>query len=75
MPLYEYDCLDCGVHFDQLRPMAKADANTQCPECGGSGTTRSLSVIAAPKIGKDSHEVGMSSAGCACGGACACGGH
>ncbi len=35
MPLYEYECLECGVRFERLQ--RKRDADVQaCPECGGA---------------------------------------
>ena len=34
MPLYEYQCDDCGVRFERRQPIT-ADALTECPECGG----------------------------------------
>lgn len=77
MPLYEYACLDCQDSFETLRPMSQADAAIACPTCGGEHTSRSLSLIASPQIGKDSPDLSASpSAGaCACGGMCSCGGH
>ena len=35
MPLYEYECKQCGVRFERLQKMADAPL-TDCPECGGS---------------------------------------
>ncbi len=34
MPIYEYRCLACDVRFDLMRPMSKADAMADCPQCG-----------------------------------------
>lgn len=34
MPIYEYQCEDCGVRFDRLQSMSSPPA-TACPECGG----------------------------------------
>ncbi len=33
MPLYEYDCQDCGP-FTELRPMAASASPCPCPDCG-----------------------------------------
>ena len=33
MPLYEYDCLECGP-FTEIRPMAESALPQPCPECG-----------------------------------------
>jgi putative FmdB family regulatory protein len=34
MPVYEYECEQCGVRFERLQRMSDA-ALTDCPECGG----------------------------------------
>jgi putative FmdB family regulatory protein len=34
MPIYEYECEQCGVRFERLQRMADA-ALTDCPECNG----------------------------------------
>lgn len=73
MPLYEYFCVDCRTKFDALRPMAEADAEIACEECGGVHTSRVLSVFAV-KMG-DGAALAPSGGGCGCGGACACGSH
>ena len=31
MPIYEYECLECGVHFDRLQPFDAPDPQT-CPQ-------------------------------------------
>jgi len=36
MPLYEYECEDCGVRFER-RQSITADSLKTCPECGGKG--------------------------------------
>jgi len=33
MPVYDYNCADCGV-FTDLRPMALATEPCDCPDCG-----------------------------------------
>jgi putative FmdB family regulatory protein len=35
MPLYEYECEDCGVRFERRQSII-ADPLKTCPECGGS---------------------------------------
>jgi putative FmdB family regulatory protein len=35
MPLYEYQCDDCGVRFERRQPIT-ADPLEDCPECGGN---------------------------------------
>jgi putative FmdB family regulatory protein len=34
MPIYEYQCEECGVRFERLQSMS-APTETTCPECGG----------------------------------------
>jgi putative FmdB family regulatory protein len=34
MPIYEYECEQCGVRFERLQRMADASL-TDCPECSG----------------------------------------
>ena len=34
MPLYEYQCDDCGLRFERRQPIT-ADPLKDCPECGG----------------------------------------
>jgi putative FmdB family regulatory protein len=34
MPLYAYECADCGVRFER-RQRYSDDPITTCPECGG----------------------------------------
>ncbi len=34
MPLYEYQCKDCGVRFERTQSFHDAPL-TQCPECEG----------------------------------------
>ncbi|NMI00133.1 zinc ribbon domain-containing protein [Pseudonocardia sp. K10HN5] len=36
MPTYTYRCPNCGS-FDLVRPMAQADAQARCPDCGSEG--------------------------------------
>ena len=53
MPLYEYSCPHCDIHFDMLRPFSKADAPACCPECGGEDTKRAVSMFASFSKGSD----------------------
>ena len=34
MPLYEYECKDCGVRFERVQSFRDAPL-TDCPECEG----------------------------------------
>ena len=35
MPLFEYQCEECGVRFERLQRKREVDLK-QCPECGGT---------------------------------------
>jgi putative FmdB family regulatory protein len=35
MPLYDYECLDCGAEFELLFPMKKWKVAPLCPNCNG----------------------------------------
>ena len=44
MPIYEYECNDCGQAFEFLM---RGEEKAVCPACGKSHLTRALSVPAA----------------------------
>lgn len=68
MPLYEYICLACEDRFDARRGLTESDP--PCPSCGQDRVRKQLSLFAS---GGNGGTVSAGSAGCACGGACACG--
>lgn len=45
MPIYEYQCQDCGVRFEILRPIKDADVPVSCKSCQSEHTQRALSVF------------------------------
>ena len=64
MPIYEYVCMSCEWHFEEL--VRYDDAAPACPECGATKVSRQFSVFAAHgTTGQPSFGGG----GC-CGGAC-----
>jgi putative FmdB family regulatory protein len=65
MPIYEYVCMSCECHFEEL--VRYDDASPACPECGATKVSRQFSVFAAHgTAGQPSFGGG---GGC-CGGAC-----
>lgn len=52
MPVYEYECQECGRRFDALRSMSQADAPIACQGCESQNTSRALSVFFASSGGK-----------------------
>ncbi|MAE67127.1 MAG: FmdB family transcriptional regulator [Phycisphaeraceae bacterium] len=46
MPVYEYECNDCGKITETLRRMNEADEKIACTHCGSTKTARTHSVFA-----------------------------
>lgn len=42
MPIYEYECAECGHYLDALQKLNDAPL-TDCPECGASALARLIS--------------------------------
>ncbi len=72
MPIYEYVCMQCESHFEEL---VRNGEQPPCPDCGESNVRKQLSVFSAhststgPSFGT---EPAPRSGGC-CGGSCGCG--
>lgn len=47
MPVYEYDCPDCGARFEAY--LKTTDERVACPRCGGTRLEKRFSVFAAAK--------------------------
>lgn len=45
MPIYEFECEECGAHFEEL---VAAGAAVACSECGSERTRRLYSAVAPP---------------------------
>ncbi len=48
MPLFEYECRDCGHHFEFL---TRADQSPACPTCASADLQKLLSVFAVNTTG------------------------
>jgi putative FmdB family regulatory protein len=71
MPLYEYQCKDCGASFDSLRSMKDSDSPIPCKECHSQETARKISTFNASSGGRAvTHSTGGGCAGCS-GASCA----
>ena len=75
MPLYEYECLDCGALFDTLRVFKDADKPINCVHCESQHTKRLLSLFYAQSGGKSVAGTNGGCAGCAGGSCASCGQH
>lgn len=77
MPMYEYQCQDCGMSFEEI---AGRDEAVACPSCGTTNTSRQLSAPslktgAAPfKVGPVRPMAPKRSGGCPGGSCGGCGG-
>jgi putative FmdB family regulatory protein len=47
MPIYEFDCRNCGVRFEELVPVG---GTVPCPQCESSDVERRFSPISEPRV-------------------------
>jgi putative FmdB family regulatory protein len=72
MPIYEYACMECETHFEEL--VRSKEQAVACPSCGGGNVLKQFSTFAT--IGtssKPSFSGPSGGGGGCCGGACGCG--
>ena len=63
MPIYEYECDQCGVSFEKMVRFSEADQIPACPECAGTATHKKISKVVS--LGSSSLAgAGSSSSGC-----------
>ena len=67
MPMYEYVCMKCEAHFEEL---VRGDMQVSCPECGATKVAKQLSTFA--MAGSSGQTGAFGGDGC-CGGSCGCG--
>jgi putative FmdB family regulatory protein len=63
MPIYEYECTDCGEQFEKLVRMSTKESEVECPDCGAHHSKRMVSLMAS--LGRGGAAVGAAS-GAAC---------
>lgn len=54
MPTYEFECIDCGTHFDVFVPISKKEKGLKltCPQCGSEAVEEVFgSFISVPRSG------------------------
>jgi putative FmdB family regulatory protein len=71
MPIYEYVCMSCESHFEELVRMD--DESPSCPDCGTTKVAKQFSVFAAHGTSGTQPSFGGTSGGGCCGGGCGCG--
>jgi putative FmdB family regulatory protein len=72
MPIYEYVCMSCESHFEEL---VRHDETPKCPDCGAKKVQRQFSVFAAHGTSgsQPSFSGPTGGGGGCCGGSCGCG--
>ena len=70
MPIYEFVCMGCEEHFEEL---VRGDMQVECPRCGATKVAKQLSTFAMVSSSSgESPSFGAGGGGC-CGGSCGCG--
>ncbi len=46
MPMYEYECQECGDKFELRRGFSDSDEDIKCPKCGIQNVKRAMSLFA-----------------------------
>ncbi|MBD3321411.1 MAG: zinc ribbon domain-containing protein [Chitinivibrionales bacterium] len=54
MPIFEYNCRNCGKEFEELVSFS-GSGSIACPQCSSKNTQKKMSVFGAP--GHCSHEM------------------
>jgi putative FmdB family regulatory protein len=54
MPIYEYQCLECGEKFEKLVRSINSSPGTECPKCGGRKVEKLLSAFGVQTSGSAS---------------------
>ena len=67
VPIYEYFCMECESHFEEL---VRGEEQVACPDCAATNVSRQFSSFAVHGVTKVAS--GGGGGGC-CGGSCACG--
>ncbi len=45
MPIYCYQCRDCGEKFEQFRGISQGDKEVVCPKCGRKDPKRTFGPV------------------------------
>jgi putative FmdB family regulatory protein len=71
MPIYEYACMECEQHFEEL--VRSAEQAVICPECGAVKVVKQFSAFAVlGATSKPSFSGPSGGGGGCCGGSCGC---
>jgi putative FmdB family regulatory protein len=71
MPIYEYVCMECESHFEEL---VRNGESVSCPDCEASDVRKQFSVFATHGAAEQpNYGEAMRAGGGCCGGSCGCG--
>ncbi len=70
MPIYEYVCMQCESHFEEL---VRNGEEPSCPDCGAAKVARQLSTFVARGAAEQPILRSSGGGGGCCGGSCGCG--
>jgi putative FmdB family regulatory protein len=68
VPIYEFDCQNCGEPFEELVLSARGLDGVACPDCGSTKVKKKLSTFSAKVSGGGRGADRSSGASCAPGG-------
>jgi putative FmdB family regulatory protein len=71
MPIYEYVCMRCENHFEEL--VRVGDDAPPCPGCGATKVSKQFSVFATHGSAEQPSFGQTATGGGCCGGSCGCG--
>jgi len=57
MPVYEYQCLECGEKFEKLVRSMNSPQEIECPKCGGRKVEKLLSAFGLRTSGSASEPI------------------
>ncbi len=63
MPIYEYQCKDCGEKFEKLVFLSHPET-VYCPKCESENTEKKISAFASTNSGDNQAAGSASSGGC-----------
>ena len=70
MPIYEYVCMECESHFEEL---VRGDEQVACPDCAATNVARQFSIVRGARRGEGAVASSGGGGGGCCGGSCGCG--
>lgn len=70
MPIYEYVCMECESHFEEL---VRGDEQVACPDCSATNVAKQFSRFAVHGAPTQPTYGGGGGGGGCCGGSCGCG--